>query len=872
MLEKNARWMAATCLALPLAAVAAMAQAKLTLPSTTLERKGTVAARMEFSHAHTGKGHLHVRWTDSLGRVVQEYTKPVELTDEPELSFPVDMTRAFAMQNTLEARFTLEEKTAKGIEHVDDASSVNFVAKPNFEGWRDYVIIEYQEYPQAIHARMETLGINGGQWVGRNQTVIPQFLLKNNLRWYSEQIATEFYAEYHRFRTDRGVDWSYQHAKELYFKDPTSKEALKRHPSLSDAVWLQKITNRLRDTVKLNEPYRPFFYSLSDESGIADLGAQWDFDFSDQSLEAMRIWLQERYGSLAALNTAWGSDFNDWNLVTPQTTNEAMRRTDENWTSWSDFKEWMDIAYASAIRQGVDAVHAVDPQAYAGVVGAQKPGWGGYDYTRLATATTVMEPYDIGSSVKLVHSLNPAMPLLTTTFASDDWERHRIWHELLQGNRGLILWDDTQRYIRPDGSKGEGGNNAEKYYNELRDGLAATIIASKGDDDGIAIHYSQPSLRTQWMLERRPDGDAWMKRDASYERSHNNFLRLRESWGHAIEDQGLQYRFIGYDQVADGKLLDSAVRVLLLPNSSSLSAREAAEVRSFIHRGGTVIADGTPGTYNEQSRRLPASPLADLFPTDFSGAIHEQAFGAGKAIALNFDMHSYLQNRLNGKEGDAAKLVAEVFRKAGVAPSISVTDKAGNAITGVNVRTFQNGAVHLLTLLSNPQLDVDELGAADFHTNERFSKPVPVTVHFPAAVYVRNVRTKQDLGRVSSLSLTMDPYDPTVLAISPVPQPAMQSVLPESVKAGDPLTLSIHTVTAPASQQVYHVDVVDPAGVRNVQYSTNVFGERGAASYTWPLAQNEVLGNWTISVQEMLTGVVQAHTVRVDKAEQEPYR
>lgn len=867
MLRQTTRWILASCLLLPLANVAAQARAGLTLPSTVLDRKGTVAAVFQFSHAHTGKGQLHVRWTDSLGRVVQEYTKTVELTDEPELSFPVDLSRAFAMENTLEARFTLDETTAKGKEHVDDTSRVDFIAKPPFEGWRDYVIIMYQEYPQAIHARLETLGINGGQWVGRNQTTVPQFLLKNNLRWYSEQIATEFYAEYHRFRTDRGVDWSYQHAKELYFKDPTSREALKRHPSFSDPVWLAKITDRLRNTVKLNAPYRPFFYSLSDESGIADLGAQWDFDFSDQSLEAMRLWLQDRYGSLAALNTAWGSSFTDWNLVTPQTTNEAMRRKDENWTSWAEFKEWMDIAYANAIRDGVDAVHSVDPNAYAGVVGAQKPGWGGYDYTRLAKATTVMEPYDIGGSVKLVHSLNPEMPLLSTTFASDNWERHRIWHELFQGNRGLILWDDTQRYIRPDGSKGDGGNNSEGYYNELRDGLAALIIASKGNDDGIAMHYSQPSLRTQWMLERRPDGDAWMKRDASYERSHNDFLRLRESWSHAMEDQGLQYRFVGYDQVAKGELLGSGVRTLLLPNSSSLSQGEADEIRSFIHRGGTVIADGAPGTYDEHSRRLAASPLVDLFPADTNEPMHTVAYGAGKAISVHYNLQTYLQNRLSGKEGDAARLVADVFRKAGATPKISVTDGKGKPIVGVNVRTFDNGSVQLLTLLSSPQLDVDELGAVNSRTNDRFSKPQPLVVHFPSPVFVRNVRSRQDLGRVSSLSLTMDPYDPTVLAISATPQPAMQSTVPANVKAGDALTLAIHSAASPAQRQIYHVDVVDPTGVRNRQYSTNVFGEGGAASYTWPLAQNEAPGNWTIRVHEMLTGVVQTHTVRVDKVE-----
>ncbi|WP_263418112.1 alpha-amylase family protein [Terriglobus albidus] len=868
MVRRTFGWAFATCLLLPLASVAATrGVVGLSLPSKVLERKGTVVATMRFQHAHTGKGSVHVRWTDSLNRVVQEYDSPIELTDEEEFTFPVDMTRAVAMENTLEAHFTMDEKTAKGTERLDETGRVDFTAKPLFQGWRDYVIIMYQSYPAPIHEKLERLGINGGQWVGRNQTTIPQNLLKNNIRWYSEQIATDFYAEYHRFRTDRSVDWSFQQAKDLYFADPTSKEALKRHPSLSDPVWLAKITDRLRATVKLNQPYRPFFYSLADETGIAELGAQWDFDFSDQSLEAMRIWLHERYGTLAALNAAWGSSFKDWNLVTPQTTNEAMKRTDENWTSWADFKEWMDIAYANAIKAGVDAVHEVDPEAYAGVVGAQKPGWGGYDYSRLTQVATVMEPYDIGGSVKLAHSLNPSIPLLSTTFASDDAERQRIWHELFQGNRGLILWDEDQRYIRPDGSKGEGGARAEGYYNELRDGLAALIIASKGDDDGIAVHFSQPSLRTQWMLERRPDGDAWMKRDASYERSHNDFLRLRESWGHAIEDQGLQYRFISYAQVEKGGLLHGGIKALILPNSSSLSAAEVSEIRNFIWRGGTVIADGLPGTYDEHSRRLAASPLADLFVAGNREITHTLKYGAGQAITVGFSVTPYLQNRLRSNEQPTARRIAEILHKAGVTPTIAVTDANRQPAVGVNVRTFENGGVTLLTLLSNPQLSVDELGAVNSRSNERFSKPQQLVVHLPSPMYVWDVRAKKDLGRVTSLPVTMAAYDPTVLAISNTPQPEMKSVMPDHVKAGDRLTLSITSLNTPSAKQIYHVDVIDPSGQRNVQYSTNVFGEHGAAAYTWPLAKNDAAGAWTFRVQEMLTGVVQTHTVQLQSGE-----
>ncbi|MBX5497260.1 MAG: beta-galactosidase, partial [Bryobacteraceae bacterium] len=250
-----------------------------------------------------------------------------------------------------------------------------------------------QHPPQVFRELKASYGVSAGQYSGRAKTP-PDFLLSNDLRWYAENIATDFYAEYHRFRRDRKPQWSFLQAKELYKKDPTSKEAFKRHPSLSDPVWLQKIHDRLVESARYHSQYRPLFYSLADESGIADLAAFWDFDFSDHSLAAMRAWLKERYTTLAALNAQWGTNFTSWDLVVPETTNEAMKRKDDNFSSWSDHKEWMDIAFARALKMGADAINSVDPEAYVSIGGAQMPGWGGYDYARITSALSAIEPYD----------------------------------------------------------------------------------------------------------------------------------------------------------------------------------------------------------------------------------------------------------------------------------------------------------------------------------------------------------------------------------------------------------------------------------------------------------------------------------------------
>src|SRR5262249_52004653 len=156
----------------------------------------------------------------------------------------------------------------------------------------------------------------------------------------------------------------------------------------------------------------------------------------------MRQWLRQRYGTLAALNRQWGTSFATWDLIMPMTTSEAMKRTDDNFSAWADFKEWMDICYASALKMGNDAVRSVDPDAYVGIGGAQMPGWGGYDYARMTQSLTAMEPYDIGNNIEIIRSLNPRIAVVTTAFGKGPWEKHRVWYELLHGNRGLVIWDD----------------------------------------------------------------------------------------------------------------------------------------------------------------------------------------------------------------------------------------------------------------------------------------------------------------------------------------------------------------------------------------------------------------------------------------------
>ncbi|HVC59978.1 MAG TPA: beta-galactosidase [Acetobacteraceae bacterium] len=476
--------------------------------------------------------------------------------------------------------------------------------------WRHYQIIEWQLRDPAQLATLKRIGVTAAAVIAdRDGTGTPlpvqtAPLLRAGLRWYIENAATDFYSAYHRWTPGKPVNWRFVELQKRYRANPDDLSALVRDPSLSDPAWQAHIDARLTAIVRQESRYHPLYYNLGDETGIADLSAFWDFDLSPASLAGMRAWLHRQYGTLDALNAEWGTHFATWNAVQPETTIQAMRRTDGNFAAWADFKAWMDVAFATALRRGTDAVHAADPHAFAAIEGAQIPGWGGYDYTRLAHAVDLMEVYDDGENLPILRSLNPRLIALTTSFGARPEDIYQVWRELLRGTRGLVLWDDNNSIVHPDGTLGVRGEAYAKLFAELHR-IAPSLLAATPHTDPIAILYSPASFRTQWMLDQQPKGDAWIERGAETELEDDAFRIAMRGYAASLSQFGLHPRYVSA-AVLPG-LRDKA---LILPDTLALSPADARAIAAFAARGGLVIADRPPGLYDAHSRRLPRPALA----------------------------------------------------------------------------------------------------------------------------------------------------------------------------------------------------------------------------------------------------------------------
>jgi len=676
--------------------------------------------------------------------------------------------------------------------------------------WNDYQIIIWQSQPPAAYATLKRMGVTAGSVEMIRATGLfsrdeAAGLASAGFGFYLENIATDFYSPYHRFYEGKQVNWRYLELKKRYLSNPSDRSVFLRDPSLSDPAWIARIGHRIADNVAALGGREPLYYSLADEPGIADLAVNWDFDFSPVSLEEMRKWLEGEYGSLDALNREWDARFSRWDDVMPETTDEAIRGPRDNLAAWVDFKTWMDVAFARAIAAGSAAVHAADPHALSAVEGGQIAGGGGWDYARLAGTVDVVELYDRGDNLELVRSFAPNTILLTTSFNAGKTEEHRVWRELLRGTRGLIIWDDNHEFVADDGSLGPRGRAAAPYLAEIRSGLGALLGASERQLAPIAILYSQPSLHVQWLLDRRPDDGAWVKRSSSSEYEDNAIRSATSANLRWLEHQGLQPVFLSAATLSPATL-DRRVRVLILPEMIALSPAAASEIHHFSEAGGAVLAEGEPGTFDEHGRRLAKPLLADLFP---------------RAPA-----------QLPSPDDLASRLAKE-----GISPAFPVLHTDGKAAADVESYVFRNGGATILALLR----DLPAAGAAP--SDEQ------VSVALPHPSYAYDLRTHEALGRLDHLKLSLTPFSPTMIALAeqPLAAPTAHVRFDES---GSPVV----AFTAATADDVMHIEVADAAGHPISMLKQNLLMVKGAAELTLPMAGAEQPQPWTVTARDVLSG------------------
>jgi hypothetical protein len=992
-------------------------------------------------------GPVVVRWLDSFGRVVQETPLPASKSGVARQNFEFRLDAASTYRNWIRVWLNGVEQTV----------GAHFMFSPAPTPWDDFHVISWANYPDGFYDLLHKVGVDAT--IAYKEATDP--VLDNNFNFYVEQLMWEVFSIYHKNQPLwRGL-------LNQVMLDRNNLDLWVRKPCINDPKTDEYVNDHLTRYVRIHRAFRPLFYNIADELGQGDQIRPNDFCHSsfctlkfaeylrkmyknvrglenewmvgelthwdDESLRNGSDWvksnlminstttdgafdrvaiaaLQAKYGGLAGVNKAWGTNFpspkqgtsddEQWEPLLallrdtrsfPEPTEEALRaalgpiekanerwgthtgwgaeqhatgfkswgevvtflkrfyqelsevRSTEGWnvSPWCDFRNFMDQTFADAIGRARATCQAEDPHARCATEGGQSPfpfGW--YNYENVVKVVDVIEPYNGGNSDEVIRSLNPNVIMLSThgyshkpgtTLTEDDRQEQKraplsIWWGLFHHHRGSIIWDaNIPEFQFVDQQTREITPSAMTFadtFTELRKGIGKLILNSRRLHDGIAIHYSQPSMQVHWLLDNVGNARKWPLHSGSDHYSH--FIAVRNGWTKVIEDLGLQYEFVGRGQIEEGKLGKGEYRVLILPQSLAVSAREVDQIREFASAGGLLVADCHVATMNEHGRDLGRGQLDDVFgithvkgQTQGAGvsgiedldSLHLKGvklnlqlgdetlrvtsgkalaqsgqvplivvndFGKGRAVFMNVETGRYPYDRLQPNPATSLpNLVEQIFGLAHIEPQLQVLDAAGNRLPGTEVVRFANGAFEHVAVLRNPQFD--DGGWGDLPTrperewagsidNSHLEKDAQVTLAWSSALSTYDVRGKRDLGETAKVQLRLDAFSPLVLTRTPQPVPPLRVETPAEVRAGSPLlvTLASEAALPGGTSRVVHLELVTPDGAPYDLYTRNVRFESAVHQERIDLAYNDPAGRWQLNAHDLITGgVVQtAFTLR----------
>ncbi len=649
------------------------------------------------------------------------------------------------------------------------------------------------------------------------------------------------------------------------------KRYLARLYCLNDPAYRRQQEREIEKLVTPWAPFSPMSYYIYEEPSLTCYTDAMDLCFSPHCMSRMREWLKKEYGSLEVLNRQWGTQFTRWGDVTPDTTEEAQQRG--NYSSWADHRTFMEETYAENYAYVRDLLHRHDPEGLVLLSGTQESApHNGCDYSRLNYIVGHLNPYTGGNQLEFLRSFNPGLRMSAGTGYGVSGRRtlYNLYNGLFHGFTAgaYIFWQYS--ILNPDYRFSESAESIRKALEEIRDGgIARLLRTAERSNDGIAIHYSFPSIHGTWIVDGRTTGpDEPIGKGAGP--TYRKFEANRDGWVNLLKDMGFGFDFLARQQIEAGELMRRRFRALILPFSVAITAREVQAIREFVEAGGAVIADGQAGVMDGHARWLPSGSLDDLFgierarparrdelASDRPEAVVRPRFataltqlgsvpvtfarraGKGGAVYLNFFLTSYVEDRRDGQEEKWRELVSKALDWAELRPAYRVFTEGGRPLRGFLLSTYRKGSATYVGLLKNDEPEV---------STQSFS----IDLRRPWHLY--DVRGQRYLGRAGTLRDTIRTAEPKLYALLPQAVGSVRVRGPRVARRGDPVRFRLSVDAGSGYETVLLFRVRRPDGSAVRAYGENLETKSGVAEAGFRLALNDPQGTWQVLVTDAVTG------------------
>ena len=598
------------------------------------------------------------------------------------------------------------------------------------------------------------------------------------------------------FATDFPVTGTHLWTFTRDFAEPYAKTGdrkyLCRKPCFDDPEWRVKDERRIRSRIRALQLHAPASFDVGDENSLTLWGIPFDFCFCDHTLTAFRNWLRRGYGSLEALNAEWRTAFGKWEDVTPLTTSEAraQHKDDRAYAAWADHRRYMEIAYCGYFAAVKRMVSEEAPGVALDMSGTQQPnGYTGMDMWLLSDTIDIAAAYDDNNLAEIVRSFgHPQIkPWYGYGAAGPDIGR-RVWFDAFRFRNYGVSFYDWMNFLLPDFTLPQPVKDLQASLEDLRRG-GGLLLRHLEENPQVLIHYSQASIHA-----------------AAIESRTEEFLSARSRWCRLLDSAHLPYRFVAYGEIERGDLAKLGARILVLPQSTAMSAREVQEIERFAAAGGLVLGDADSNIMNEHCTLRAKGGLRGLVPFDLpSGTVETLAKVAGERLPR---------------------------------PEIgfSETREAG-------VRTFvyqpsDRGKERYLGFVRE--------------TNAKGPDAVEINVSLPKPMFIYDMRQSRALGRQTVLAIRLEKSQAAFFALLPDEAGQLSMHVSPSVTAGDVVSIELEMPGLRFGPVA--VTLTDPKGRRSEPYSQVVACEDGKAILRIRTALNDVLGTWRVHAEDFIGG------------------
>ncbi len=705
-----------------------------------------------------------------------------------------------------------------------------------------------------------------------------------------------------------GVYWyhraGYVERKEKYLATK-DKKYLYRVPCLNDPDFWAQIGKKIIDTVSQKKMFNPIAYFANDEGSVTCYTDELDLCFCPHCMKSMREWLKEEYKDLDELNNVWGTSFKSWDEVVPYTYEEA-RKTGQ-YASWGDHRLFMEMTFANAYRIIRDYIRQEDSDGVVRMSGCQaSTPYSGCDYYQLHEYVGYFEAYEVGNQLEYHRSFARPGTILggwTGYGVSGVNADHQIWSRMYHGLTLMsIFWQPA--CLNPDFTYSNSAMDMARNFIEIRrEGIGKLLLhTAKRDNLGIAIHYSMPSVHGSYAI-----------------RDEERFKDNRQGWINILEDMGYQYDFVATQQIEAGELISKNYKLLILPYSIAISAKEAEEIRRFVENGGTIIGDFQTGIMDKHCKLYDQGFLDDVlgikrytnearpfytnrefmknkdfdcfdapdvrgsgelyfaepgtrpssgkaaYIQDFSrkvSAVIVNSYGKGKGIYLNFSLAGYPRQRKEENGGYATRMIiGKILDFAGIEKFGEIMKPDGKAVDkGYETVYYSDGSAKYMAVIRDfeSKLKAGHDGLVVGGGEDIELKADEIVIRLPVKYHVYDIRNKEYLGYTDTIKTAIANGDNGLFSLLPYRVEAIEVNVPEKVAPGDELEVSFRILTdKPRGEytNVVAINVYDPEGEYVWLYSENVALCSNEAARKYHIPFNEKTGIWKVVIKDVATGV-----------------